>query len=77
MLVSDDSCNNEPYMIIDGLQWSSIDPEIKVSISHDQVNDSWLGWHKLENEILKKAKKAQKWHFLVSKWSFLVIFQGF
>ena len=32
---------------------------------------------KLENEILKEAKNAQKWYFWVSKWSFLVIFQGF
>ena len=37
----------------------------------------YLGCCKLENEILKEAKNAQKWHFWVSKWSFLVIFQGF
>ena len=37
----------------------------------------YLGWCKLENEILKEAKNAQKWHFWVSKWSFLVNFQGF
>ena len=37
----------------------------------------YLGWHKLENEILKEAKKAQKWHFWVSKWSFLVIYMVF
>ena len=31
----------------------------------------------MENKILKEAKNAQKWHFWVSKWSFLVIFEGF
>ena len=38
---------------------------------------SCVGCCKLENEILKEAKNVQKWHFWVSKWSFLVIFHGF
>ena len=38
----------------------------------------WLGLCKLENEILKKAKKAEKSHFKTKKcnfWAFLASFK--
>ena len=63
------------------VQWRDLctrDHARKIPVQHQTVkSESHLGCCKLENEILKKAKNAEKWHFWVSKWSFLVIFQRF